>query len=107
MNRIKCDNCGFTFDLSKAKLRKQKLKDDIEQTSFICPKCKKKYVVITTNTVIRKLIQKRKALSGYAKERNNEEFVKKMNEYKAIGEEIKSKSRELTAAVEAGNGTEV
>ena len=99
---IRCDACGYTFKYSRIKVKKQKVRDDIEQTYFLCPKCGKKYVVLTTDTVIRKLIQKRKAMypEGFAKGLTAEEYAEKVNGDNAIGEEIKSKSRELTKAIE-------
>lgn len=100
MNQIKCDDCKTVFI---PQLKDRKIKNDIEQMSFICPNCKRKYVVLTTNTEIRKFIKKRKMLAGFAKEKDKAELNSKMKEYAELGEEIKSKSRALTAKVEAEN----
>lgn len=98
---IRCDVCGFTFRYSTIKIKKQKVRDDIEQTYFLCPKCKKKYVVITTDTAIRKLIRKCKEMypKGFAKGITSAECAKKINEHNAMREEIKRRSRELANTI--------
>lgn len=100
--RIKCDTCGFNFNDSKIKIKKQKVKDDIEQTYFRCPKCGKKYVILTTDTTIRKLIRRQKEMypAEFTKDLTNKEYAEKVHEYNARKEEIKSRSRELTKVIE-------
>lgn len=101
-DRIKCDACGYTFQEKKVRVKKQKVKDDIEQTYFCCPKCGKKYVVLTTDTTIRKLIRMQKEIypQEFTKGLTDGECTGKANEYNTRKEEIKQRSRELTKAVE-------
>ena len=58
MNKsVYCDKCGYSFEIAATLSEIQK--DDIVVQYFECPQCKARFHVCTTNTEMRRLIDRR------------------------------------------------
>ena len=49
---VYCDECGYEFE---PKIQWFKIREDIRQEYFKCPKCRERYLVVKTNKNIRDL----------------------------------------------------
>ncbi|MDD6301206.1 MAG: hypothetical protein PUA58_05670 [Ruminococcus sp.] len=58
-SNIKCNTCGNIFDVKKILAKKC---GDYEVQYFACTKCGQKYQIITTDSKLRDLIQRRKRI---------------------------------------------
>lgn len=58
-SNIMCNACGNIFDVKKILAKKH---GDYEVQYFVCPKCGQKYQIITTDSKLRDLIQRRKRI---------------------------------------------
>lgn len=97
MNKVKCDSCNKEFEI---KLQVKKHPGAVEETYFICPKCKERYVSYFTDKDIRaKQKQINKLWEEYRKAKTQEEVVRiadKIATLKAeIGENIDKLKRKM------------
>ncbi len=58
-SNIMCNACGNIFDVKKILTKKH---GDYEVQYFVCPKCERKYQIITTDSKLRDLIRQRKRI---------------------------------------------
>lgn len=79
---VNCDECKKDFEVD---VKVKKIKDDIENTYFICPTCEHEYVAYYTNAKIRK---KQEEISKLVKKI-------KLNKDVGIGIELNKKYNKL------------
>lgn len=61
--KLICDNCNKEFKLSRVKLKKKKVSDEIIKIFYRCPKCKCEYIVAYQDEEVRENIKRIKELS--------------------------------------------
>lgn len=52
---VTCGECKELVDVTNENISKVKVKNNIEETFFVCPKCNERYSVCITNKEIRRL----------------------------------------------------
>lgn len=72
-SNIKCDACGNIFDVKKILTKKQ---GDYEVQYFVCPHCRRKYQIITTDSELREVIKRRIQLNAKFQLMRNKNFKK-------------------------------
>ena len=88
---IDCNKCGQQFTVDDSRMGS--LRDgDLEVQYFSCPACGAKYHILTTNSTMRSLIERRKAVqlkikAAHAKRFKERTFKKYMREYNQIKKE--------------------
>ena len=98
---IDCNQCGQQFTMDDSRLGS--LRDgDLEVQYFSCPACGAKYHILTTNSTMRNLIERRKAVqlkikTARAKRFEERTFKKYLREYEQIKKEQESMFPELKA----------
>lgn len=101
---IDCTKCGERFVLDDSCLGSIK-EGDLEVTYFSCPACGERYHVLTSDSKMRELIERRKAvqekiLAAHAKKFQERTFKKYMREYDKIKREQEAMVPALKAAGE-------
>ena len=103
MNNITCDKCGQVFALDISCFGTVQ-KDDLIVQYFFCPGCGTKYQYLTSDTKMRELMERRKAvqkqvLAGHAKRFRR----KTLRKYEREIEQIKQEQQQIMPALkEAG-----
>ena len=98
---IDCNKCGRQFAEADYCLRS--IQDgDLEIQYFSCPACGTKYHILTTNSTMRSLIERRKAVqlkikAAHAKRFKERTFKKYLREYEQIKKEQEKIFPELKA----------
>ncbi len=98
---IDCNKCGQQFTVDDSRLGS--LRDgDLEVQYFSCPACGAKYHILTTNSTMRDLIERRKAVqlkikAAHAKRFKERTFKKYLREY----EQIKKEQMEMFPVLKA------
>lgn len=59
---VYCDECGHEFDFSSNEVKSKWIDEGIQKKYYNCPKCNHEFIVIITNSEVRKMISKYKAL---------------------------------------------
>ena len=101
---IDCNKCGQQFTVDDSRLGS--LRDgDLEVQYFSCPACGAKYHILTTNSTMRDLIERRKAVqlkikAAHAKRFKERTFKKYMRENNRIKKEQEDMMPALRAAGE-------
>ena len=100
-NPIDCNKCGQQFAVDDSRLGS--IRDgDLEVQDFSCPACGTKYHILTTNSTMRSLIERRKAVqlkikAARAKRFKESTFKKYLREYEQIKKEQEKIFPELKA----------
>lgn len=98
---IDCNKCGQQFTVDDSRMGS--LRDgDLEVQYFSCPACGAKYHILTTNSTMRSLIERRKAVqlkikAARAKRFKESTFKKYLREYEQIKKEQEKIFPELKA----------
>ena len=88
--KVVCDECSKEFNLSEKNIKKHYLEKDkaIEETYFMCPKCKHKYVISVTDEEVINLM-------------NNSMLISmKANDLLKISKDMMKKAREKSLELE-------
>lgn len=102
MPEVICDSCGKQIDMNDSSALGSFKQGDIVVQYLRCPHCGKKYHMLTTNTELRQLIDKRKALEMSIKMAH----VKRMRE-KVIRRQIKELNKLKNKQVELADALKV
>lgn len=96
MNEIAvCNKCGTEFIPDKSQFGEIK-KDDLVVLYFSCPTCGEKYHVFTSNSEMRGLVEKRKAVQMKIRAAFAKKFREKViQEYERELEQIKKKQESI------------
>jgi len=105
MNGTICNNCGHQFVVDEFRLGMTK-KDDLEVQYFSCPACRAKYLLFTSDSRMRNLVERRKAVQmklraarlNKFREKTIEKYVRELDQIKKEQEGLLP---ELKAAGEA------
>lgn len=98
---IDCNKCGQQFTMDDSRLGSL-WSGDLEVQYFSCPACGTKYHILTTNSKMRDLIERRKAVqlkikAAHAKKFQECTFKKYLREYEQIKKEQEDLLPELRA----------
>lgn len=98
---IDCDVCGYGITANDIHVRMLR-SGDLEVQYFSCPACGAKYHILTTNSTMRSLIERRKAVqlkikAAHAKRFKERTFKKYLREYEQIKKEQEKIFPELKA----------
>ena len=74
--KLICDNCNKEFKLSRVKLKKKKVTNEIIKIFYRCPKCKCEYIVAYQDEEVRENIKRIKELSYDAVKGDNTAVIK-------------------------------
>ncbi|KIL06605.1 hypothetical protein SR42_15810 [Clostridium botulinum] len=94
--KVICDKCQKEFNLSEKNVKKHWINKDnqIEETYFICPKCKHKYVISITDADVRNIIKSCKGIESEIR-KLSDSVTKLLKNRDAILSVAKKKSLEL------------
>lgn len=90
-----CNKCGTEFIPDKSQFGEIK-KDDLVVWYFSCPTCGEKYHVFTSNSEMRSLVEKRKAVQMKIRAAFTKKFQKKtIREYEQELDQIKKRQESI------------
>ena len=113
---VNCNKCGQQFTVDDSRLGSI-LDGDLEVQFFSCPTCGTKYHILTTDSTMRDLIDRRKYIQlkirlAIAKKLKKNTFKKYMKEYEQIKKEqekmlpkLRAKGEKILCGKEFGDGT--
>lgn len=58
--KAKCDKCGCEF---VPEIQTRELSDEVQESFFICPKCRKEYRIGLSDKLIRRLAERRRVIA--------------------------------------------
>lgn len=101
---VDCDKCGAQFTIDDSRIGSVK-KDDLEVQYLSCPSCGAKFLIFASDSKMRALVERRKAVwakikMARAKKFQEKTFKKYMREYSQIKEEQETMMPTLRAAGE-------
>lgn len=105
MERISCDTCKTTFNLTKSTLKTKKVTPtkthkDVQVAFIECPECGTKVVAYYTNRAIRALQSRQRKLQGDTLLRKELGHVNVMTQFTENAGNIKKQMRQLRAELE-------
>ena len=101
---VDCDECGVQFAVDDSRIGSAK-KDDLEVQYLSCPSCGAKSLIFVSDSQMRSLVERRKAVqmkikAAHAKRFKERTFKKYMREYEKIKKEQEDMMPALKAAGE-------